>query len=371
MTHTQHPPPGEKDGVDGAEQLGRTLHHLFLEKRWSRPTPTGLARYEPRDTDVVVTTLGKAGTTLLQQMAYQLAVLSGGAGPDDASGEEFTDIIRVSPWLEFSNEFGIHSYESSPRVFKSAFEAGAFANAGHTLQKHIVVLRDPEAYPASFLNFLFDELVSFKTIPGITGYGERARICADKVVRYHVFHNFVKTELLGIAPDLTKLDKRLTFGTHSEAEAVDLAKLRSLYGKFDWFRFAKGWLKARAEDRSAENERVLVLFYEDTVNDLRKTAALVANFMGVSLPEGSAVLDTVVERCKREYMVGNPKFECQIEAESFGIGKVLKCNPESFVGFKQFSFDKDELNVLRERFQETFGVDSYNEFKSRVNAHTL
>lgn len=347
------------------------MHHLFLEYRWRwRPKATSLSVYEPRETDVIVTTIGKCGTTLLQQMAYQIAVLSGGAGPTDKTGEDFNDIIEVAPWVEFCVEFGVQIYESTPRILKTAQEAQIFYKAGHDIQKHIVVIRDPAQYPSSFLNFMFDDIMSHSTIPGAESIEEHALVCSNDAVRYHVFHNFVKTELLGqpFGPEILDEEVLTAINEREGSKTIDLA---SIYGRMNWFRFAKSWLDVRAREKCKSGSRILVLFYEDIVQDLEKTVRIVSKFMNVTLPENRPGIQTVVERCTRDYMVDNEKFKCQVEARSFKLGRLLKCHHESFVGFKKYSLNEHERHCLRSCFRATFNVNSYDEFKNQVYAGTL
>lgn len=79
--------------------------------------PYVLANFQPRDTDVLITTAPKAGTTWMQQIQHQLR--SGG-------DESFTSIDEVVPWLERkrsgkSLQEVLEHFESQPdpRVFKT------------------------------------------------------------------------------------------------------------------------------------------------------------------------------------------------------------------------------------------------------------
>ncbi len=92
-----------------------------LDPKWgetsSRHEPLILANFAVRETDVLITTAPKAGTTWMQQILHQLR--SGG-------DQEFASIFDVVPWLEIPREGKtwseiITEFDAidSPRVFKT------------------------------------------------------------------------------------------------------------------------------------------------------------------------------------------------------------------------------------------------------------
>lgn len=72
----------------------------------------GLA-FQPRPTDIIISTFSKCGTTWLQQIAHGLRT---------RGSMEFDEISTVTPWIELAFDFGIDldaAHEAEPRVFKS------------------------------------------------------------------------------------------------------------------------------------------------------------------------------------------------------------------------------------------------------------
>lgn len=98
---------------------------------------------QPRESDILIVTSPKAGTTLMQQMVHQLRT-----GGDDA----FDEIGEVVPWIELAHDLGqdIHGeHRFSPRVFKTH----AWFHSLNPGGKRIVVLRHPTDVAVSFYHF--------------------------------------------------------------------------------------------------------------------------------------------------------------------------------------------------------------------------
>lgn len=135
--------------------------HLYnmnhdLDPRWGEPSPFhdpyALANFQPRETDVLITTAPKAGTTWMQQILYQLK--SGG----DTS---FNSIYEVVPWLEWprqdkSWQDRLAEFETirEPRVFKThcTYEQ----TPGVEQAKIILTSRDPRDCCISFYHHMQD-----------------------------------------------------------------------------------------------------------------------------------------------------------------------------------------------------------------------
>lgn len=323
------------------ERVGRELVRKLLEIRIRFPQGTGLSLYDPRESDVVITTFAKAGTTLMQQMGYQLAVLSGGAGDKDKTGEDFTDDAVVSPWIDYYPQFGLSLYETFPRILKTHSRPQKFLQVGHNIQKHVVIIRDPKDYPASWLDFLYDSTIS----NGEPQFAELAHLRSLRGVREAAFHEFIRLEMLREASDDEELNAR---------------------PRLDWFDFASEWLKVYDDDRiNNDRRRIMVFFYEDIVKDLPGTVKQMAEFINVKITSDE-MINTVVSRCDRAYMAGNDKFKCQAEARAFNVGtRARKARHADEIGFKEFQMTEHEKNRLQTRFQEVFDVDNYDEFKMR------
>lgn len=107
--------------------------------------------FTPRQTDVIITTPGKTGTTLLQQMTHQLR--SGG----DMS---FADIYDVQPWILLNPAYRGPAQdvpqEWFPRVFKNHNRLMDIPGG-----RHIVTIRDPLGMLKSMYEFYADKKLPF------------------------------------------------------------------------------------------------------------------------------------------------------------------------------------------------------------------
>lgn len=301
------------------------------------PKAEGLAVYEPLPTDVIVTTYPKSGTTLTQQLAYQIVVAAGGASPSDPSGMDFDDICRVVPIVEFGPAHGFAPFDTTPRLFKSHFPANLFTTK---VQRHLVVIRDPAAFTASYLDFVFDVWAG-EPVP-------------DTRTREKIFHIFCRERVLRASErymgfpyekeiDLNSVNSKRDSSTHLPVPA--------------WFLHAGSWLQALRNG-------VYIMFYEDIIADMHAAVLDIARFIGVQVSEQG--IKQVIERCDREYMAKDDKFMCHLEAVCFNFGDSRKAKSNSRDGFKQFKLDDEEREWLRKLFRQQFGVDSYSEFRQLV-----
>lgn len=318
------------------EQLAdRTIKRVLLKPR-EFPKPAGLDSYDPRPTDVVVTTFPKSGTTLTQQLTYQVVVATGGAPADDPEGLNFSDICEAAPYVDYGPDHGFHARDSSPRVFKSHSPPSMFKTS---IQKHVVVFRNIASYPASCLDFLYDALA-----------GEPV---SDNRVKEAAFHKFINVRLLG-----NPLGGKGGggFGFPYEKD-VTVEQDDSKLPVGPWFLHAKAWVNALRPG-------VLVLFYEDIVKDMAGAAKKVAKFIGKDIDQ--AGIDHVLKRCDRDYMANDEKFMCKLEAECLGFYNTWKAKPATRDGFKQFKIKDEDLDGVNKRFQQEFGVDDYQGFMDMV-----
>lgn len=292
--------------------------------RIARPPAHGLLKHEARQSDVIITTFPKAGTTLVQQMSYQVLVASGRAPRGDPKGEAFTDICDVAPWVNFSPEIA-EGFETNPRLYKSHSSAEVF-NIG--AQRHLVVLRDPASFPASWLDFMADNYA-----PDVAQrMYDLGRPLFDVIFSEHI---------LG------------TPGLPDHTLPLPIVDRR-------WFHFVSGWLE------HAHRNDVLFLFYEDIIANPAVTANMIASFIGVDLPQDA--LPTIVHRCSREYMAEGTKFK------SIWDARVLRSHPSTTKvqtdrrrSFAHFSLSDEQKTALATKMKETFKFDSYAQFKSEVS----
>jgi len=114
-----------------------------LDPRWGESSPLHdprvLAHFEPRRSDVLITTAPKAGTTWMQQILHQLR-----SGGDDS----FRSINDVVPWLEKPNpeqdwQQRLQQFAAmpEPRIFKT--HCTAEQTPGIDTVKIILSSRDP------------------------------------------------------------------------------------------------------------------------------------------------------------------------------------------------------------------------------------
>jgi hypothetical protein len=102
----------------------------------------------PRGGDVFITSWGKSGTTLMQQMFHQIRMVAAtGAGDMD-----FDDISRMTPWEDTALvlDFDMNTPQrAQPRGFKSHREYERLPAGG----RYVVTLRDPKETYVSFHRF--------------------------------------------------------------------------------------------------------------------------------------------------------------------------------------------------------------------------
>lgn len=146
-----------------------------LDPRWGKTAPLHdpliLANFSPRESDVLITTAAKAGTTWMQQILHQLR--SGG-------DSDFTAIDDVVPWLEIQREGMswqqiLQYFESlpEPRVFKTHCTAEQTPGIGTA--SIILSSRDPRDCCVSFYHHLMnmtDEARADKQMPTPSSFDE-------------------------------------------------------------------------------------------------------------------------------------------------------------------------------------------------------
>lgn len=344
-------------GERAQKRLKQILSHL-AERRKHFPQATGLDNYEPRSTDIIVTTFPKAGTTLTQQLAYQTVVATGGAPNEDPDGDNFSDICQVAPWLDYIPQIDYAFMEGNPRVFKTHAGVDKF---DIDRQRHVVVLRDPLKFPASWLNFTMDN------------YPDEVVTGADARVRQLWFDHTIACDLLGLG-ESTLGDSgalgpnegeqaggiRVKFGQNGAPDETSTDDVEA--GRLGpWFVHTLGWVEV------AGHPNVLILFYEDVVKDMASAVRHVASFMGRQLTrEGLA---QVVHRCGRDYMATGDRFKSYMDSKLFGTDmNSSKVRHEHHNAFRNMTVSDDHLKELRRQMVRAFGVPTYKEMKDLVKA---
>jgi len=217
-----------------------------IDPRWGAVSPLHdphtLAFFQPRPTDVIITTAPKAGTTWMQQILHQMR--TGG----DTS---FRTIFEVVPWIEWPlpnrtwrQALAVFEAQPNPRVFKTHCTYAQTPGVGTA--KIILTVRDPRECCVSFY--------------------------------HHV--NGLKKELLPDMPIVAFPD--------TQAGVDHFLRVGA------WVRNVKGWWAHR------NDPGILMLRYSDLVADLGANVDRIADFLGWELtPDARA---RVLEHSSIEWM---------------------------------------------------------------------
>ncbi len=269
----------------------------------------GFGLYEAQDSDVVVDTYLKSGTTLTQQLMYQL-LCAAGRVEGDAAGEAFDDISEVVPFIDACHATGVvvPRNKCAPRCFKSHSRADKFDGR----QRYIYCFREPRRVIASLVDFTMDW-----TLP---------HACAE--------------------PDPVR------------AQAYRLWVADQYLGTRTWYEHVKSW-----RDAKRRGARVLFLEYDDMVRDLDATIRTVAAFMDV--PVTDQVLATVRRKCARDHMVPDVRFNDLHISDVMGWNKKLgnRVRPVDAKSFKSVEFGADLLAEFRSLYKTVLDVEDYAELK--------
>jgi len=230
-----------------------------LDPKWGKPDgthdPWVLAHFQPLESDILITTAPKAGTTWMQQILYQMR--SGG-------DTDFDNIDTVVPWLECPRKGKnwrqlLDDYDAlpRPRLFKTHCTAEQTPGIGTA--SIILTVRDPR-----------DCCVSF----------------------YHHLMNMTDS-----ARDMAGHQLPASFAAHVDTWLKFAA----------WFRNVKSWWPYR------DHEKVLLLRYQDLKRDLGAGVDQIAAFLGWELtPEQKA---KVLEYSSFDWMKAHDeKFSGQTES---------------------------------------------------------
>lgn len=227
--------------------------------------------FSPDSSDVFILTAPKTGTTLLQQMCQQLKR----PGPE----VEFEDIYQVSPFLELAYDLGqdksgfLESLDR-PRVFKTHQRLSAIPRGG----KYICVVRDPEQTALSWYNFLL-------------------RRESPAVLAHRSVDSFIQ--------DAEWFAEGMRYG----------ASLWEYYSEFYM---------------ACNLDNVLVLCFEDLIENIGEHLALIGQFIGVPASNLNERVDEMVRCCSKEFMLSHiSKFdESWTHRELLRIGRAPE--PDAF-----------------------------------------
>ncbi len=241
--------------------MPQTTESEALDPRWGEPhamhDPWVLAHFQPRETDVLITTAPKAGTTWMQQILHQMRI-----GGDT----NFNSIDEVVPWLERprsgkSWQQVLEYYDSlpSPRLFKTHCTAEQTPGIGTA--RIILTLRDPRDCCVSFYHHIMNMTDEARQLAGLE---------APQSFEQHV-------------------DNWLEFAA--------------------WYRNVSSWWPYR------ENEKVLMLRYADLKKDISGSVDIIALFLGWALTKEHK--ETVLEYSSFDWMKAHDeKFSQQMQSSS-------------------------------------------------------
>ncbi len=268
----------------------------------------GFDLYEPEESDVIVDTYSKSGTTLTQQLVYQLLCATGRV-EGDTTGEAFDDISEVVPFIAACHKTGVvvPRNKCTPRCFKS-HSGPEFFNGR---QRYIYCFREARRVAASMIDFLLDWLVP--------------QACNEPdIVREETYRLWVADYL----------DSR------------------------EWYNHVASWRDARLR-----GARVLFIEFEDMVRDIDTTIRTIAEFIGVPLTDH--VLATVRRKCARENMLGDSRFNDWHISEAMGWDKKLgnRVRPVDAKSFKSVDLGADPDAKFRSLYKTVLDVDDFAELK--------
>lgn len=315
-----------------SDRSAAVLSHI-LEKLKNWIPPTGLKEYKPHalETDIIITTAPKAGTTLTQYMSYLIVNECG-----KAQGTDFENIDFISPWLEYHDIMKIplpSPEDYCPRILKSHSIRKQFTKLKLTNARHIVVIRSPLDNPSSVFNMLFASMVA--------DYTADTDALSDENVRKEVLNLFAKRTLLDAPLEID-------------------GKVYDRKNPSGWFGHVKTWCFPEIP------KNVFVLFYEDMVADLPAAVERISKFMGFSL--NAEQVQKIAGMCTREKMAGDPRFD-NIHAGTFGMdpSKLKRVIKDPLQDFKKYKLDNDVVSGINERLKEEFGVDSYDGLRELIS----
>lgn len=320
-------------------RTAKSIKHGMASARRSFPKRGGLSIYDPHPSDIIVTTFPKAGTTLMQQLVYQTAVLTGGAPKDDESGENFSDICDKAPWINYIHlPNALPKHYSNPRVFKTHSPSWRFQT---DKQKHIVVIRNPIRFPVSWLDF------SYACFPHLLTHS------IDETVEKILFDDVMKRLILGWCE--TDGDR-----PSENDDETDALWGGSSEGLGPWFEYTKGWFD------KIEHGNVVMVCYEDVVSQPDVVIDIVAKFMQRSIDAKAKKL--VRERCTKEYMQKDNRFKSVWDARVLGVdagsSKVLSNDRRHT--FAAIKIENQFLEEIERQMDAAFGCQTYEQLRKLV-----
>lgn len=298
------------------EARAQALYQSFVRehRRYDASTAGGFAHWSPLPGDVVLNSCMKSGTTLMQQLVYQLMCATGRV-PSDPAGELFDDISEVVPSIEAGHHTGCASsrHPYTPRAFKSHIRAGQFDGR----QRYFVCVRDARRVAASLFDFALNWLVPPAREETVD-------------VRAEAFKAWTRGYFLG---------ERM------------------------YFDHVQSWMEA-----SRGGWRVMFVVYEDMCAGLEDTIRAVAKFIDVDVDDDVVAL--VKRKCAREHMLGDARFNDNTVSKLMGWDKELGCRvrPADAKGFKDVELPDDIVQEYDRLYRTVLNVKDFHELRNVVTS---
>lgn len=290
------------------------------------------AQFAPLPTDIFIVSWMKSGTTLTQNLFYQLMVLTGRV-PTDPTGYNYRDISTVVPFIEMSYLCGVHHsvHPYTPCAWKSHSTAAEFSKDAYKPCKILYLIREGKTVARSFIDFVSDWIVNEPCV---------------KHLHEPYYHHYFNAMFLNHRRDKTN-------NTWVKQEEPGW-----------WFTHVRDWLKS-------PNPNVLFLIYEDMVKDLPNTIRILASIVGVNVTD--EIIAQVIARCDRNVMSNDSRFNDIMVSEYFGFPTEggRRVRKENDKGFGKFSLSDDCVRRYDEMFCETFSVADYDALVAQLRTRNV
>ncbi|XP_065835545.1 sulfotransferase 1A1-like [Oscarella lobularis] len=305
--------------IDSPEAIQQTFKRMFTHQDPERRVAT-LKSFKPRPTDIIIATPPKSGTTWTQQIVHGLR--SGGS-------MDFDEISAVVPFIEASGTTGIDldaDHVAQPRAFKT-HECYELCPKGAA--KYLVVIRHPlDAYPSAY-SFMNGWMIS---PPGI--------VSPDA---------FIRTALSRDNPPQSIQER-----------GVIISVIQS-------------WWKRRQDDN------VLVVFYEDMIEDLPGAVKQMAEFIGCGAGD-EELQKLVVKQASKDFMLANnSKFDDYLLKRAankrIGLPEDAGCTAENSTvrgggkGVRRRDLSPESIAAINSKWtslmEELTGCSSYDELRKK------
>lgn len=285
--------------------------------------------FPTKNDDVYITSFLKSGTTLAQQILYQMLSASGKIA-DDPTGENFDNISRVVPTIEMRHAVGVHKsiHSYSPRLWKSHGTASDFDVVPVGEGRFVYCVRSGLDVARSYLDFSLDWILHETPVQG-------------QALRAEVYRQWFLSFFLG----LRKLDD-------GSFQRIDGAM-------GDWFNHVKAWIDVKRDN-------IFYLIYEDTIRDLPNTIRQLAHFLQLDISEEG--IERVQRKCDRDVMANDPRFNDTLVSAFMGwdLEGGIRVRPTALPGFKDVKLPDSCIDIYNEMFWDTFGLRSYEELLTYI-----